>query len=295
MLGGSNILLIILIVNVFILGVVIAFAVSHWHRNLRPRNVSSQRELLPEEVRQQIYDEARSDYEKVLRRSAVAFGKDLDATTDDLTKQLDKLGDTIMQDEMAQYKSGLDSLQNEVQKKAGSTSAEIDAHQAELRKQFAERMSAMDAQLAHHQQEIETKLAERSAELEREFAEIQSEYVKKQAALEAELAEKESTLASNLKEREATLATHQAELEHDLVDRQKIFADKQAELEQRLEAEMAKRRELYVQVMDTSLNDAVLAFLTETLGQHVDLGAQVPHLIAELDAHKDELKRELEA
>lgn len=91
MLGGSNILLIILIVNVFILGVVIAFAVSHWHRNLRPRNISSQRELLPEEVRQQIYDEARSDYEKVLRRSAVAFGKDLDATTDDLTKQLDKL------------------------------------------------------------------------------------------------------------------------------------------------------------------------------------------------------------
>jgi hypothetical protein len=295
MLGGNYWLLIILLVNVFILGIVIAFAVSHWHRHIRPKDKAAERELLPHEVRQQIYDQARSDYEKVLRRSAVAFGKDLDETTEDLTKQLDKLGEDIMEDEMARYKSGLELLQDETQKKLGTTSAEIESHQADLRKQFAERITAMDAQLAEHQREIETKLADRSVELERELAEIQANYTKRQSALEAELAEKESTLAATLKERESALATHQAELENDLVGRQKLFADKQSELEQRLDAEMTKRREAYTQMIDTSLNDAVIAFLSETLGQHVDLGAQVPHLIAELDAHKDELKRELGA
>ncbi len=296
MLGGSISLTIFLIVNMFVLGVVVALAYTHARAHFRSEHEPKKRTtlpVLPHDMQKRILEDAEDDYERVLRKSAVAFGKDLQSTTADLTRQLSEISGHIMDDELARYKASLASLHDETEKKIGSSSAEIDSHQADLRTKLAERQAAMDRQLAEHQHELETKLAERSAELEREFTELQSDYAKKQAALEAGIVEQETKLSASLREREAQLAEHQAALEQELVGRQQAFSAKQAALEARLDEEMTKRRDAYVTQLNTKLNDTVTAFLTETLGQHIDLGAQTPYLISQLEAHKDELIEEI--
>ena len=100
-------------------------------------------------------------------------------------------------------------------------------------------------------------------------------------------------LDASLKNREATIAEQQSVQQAELIDRQRQLTAKQAELETRLEAEFAQRREAYAAQLETKLGDAVTAFLTDTLGQQADLGAQMPYLLSQLESHKADLIREV--
>ena len=79
-----------------------------------------------------------------------------------------------------------------------------------------------------------------------------------------------------------SLATRQAELDARMSQRQ-------TELETELEQSFASQKEALTARLNDKLNDAVLAFLLETLGHEVDLGTQADYLIKMLDEHKAEL------
>jgi hypothetical protein len=79
-----------------------------------------------------------------------------------------------------------------------------------------------------------------------------------------------------------SLATRQAELDDRL-------AKRQSELEAELEQSFAAQKDALAKQMNDKLNDAVVAFLLETLGHDVDLGAQADYLVATLEANKADL------
>lgn len=79
-----------------------------------------------------------------------------------------------------------------------------------------------------------------------------------------------------------SLATRQADLDTKLSQRQ-------TELEAELEQSFATQKDALVTRLNDKMNDAVLAFLLETLGHEVDLGAQADYLVATLEANKAEL------
>lgn len=64
-------------------------------------------------------------------------------------------------------------------------------------------------------------------------------------------------------------------------------------LDSQLAQEMANRKKQLIDQVDKKLAGAITAFLTETLGHNVDLGAQVPYLTKTLEEHKAELIKEL--
>lgn len=70
-------------------------------------------------------------------------------------------------------------------------------------------------------------------------------------------------------------------------------AKHQEELKAQLAKEIAAEKEQLIQQIDTKLADAVAAFLLETLGHDVDLGAQIKYLTAMLEEHKEDFKKEL--
>jgi len=296
MIGGTLWLQIIILINVFLVGVVGTVAIMHYRAHIRPEEPAAKRKpmpMLPLDVRQRLIEEAEDGYERVLRKSTASFESDLESTASDLSGQLAKIGTTIVNDEMNRYKSELATMRDETTKRMGSSSAEIETHHEQLRTQLVEKQAAMDAKLADHQAELEQKLAVRSSELEQEFTELQARYAKKQADLEAQLAQQEAELSSTVKARELKLSEHQTALETELTTRQEAYAAKQAELESKLEVELEKRKEAYATQLNTKLGDAVAAFLTDTLGTNVDLGAQTSYLISQLEAHKDELIEEV--
>ncbi len=79
-----------------------------------------------------------------------------------------------------------------------------------------------------------------------------------------------------------SLASRQSELDTKL-------AERQAALEAELEQSFTSQTDALTKRLNDKMNDAVLAFLLETLGHDVDLGAQADYLVATLEANKAEL------
>lgn len=99
-----------------------------------------------------------------------------------------------------------------------------------------------------------------------------------QAALsgaQSEITAKQSELLASMAKREVEIA--------------EAVEARRAELEAELEAAIAAEKEAVTERLNTKLNDAVIAFVLESLGHEVDLGAQADYLVATLDANKAEL------
>ncbi|NCU37611.1 hypothetical protein EOL96_00915 [Candidatus Saccharibacteria bacterium] len=298
MFGGDIWLSGFLLLNIFVVGVVSAIAFMHaraHYKNDEPRRTQKTFPILPHDVRQRIIEEAEGDYEKVLRKNAAMFGKDLASTATHLSEQLNKIGNEIMDDELQRYRTELDQLRKETQQAAGSASVEIAKHQEDLRSKLETRQSEVEARLSEAQAELEAKFAARTTELEESFKQKQIEYANKQISLEAELANHQAQLSASLKERETKLATHQAELEEQLTTLQAQHAKKQAELEAKLEQDMEQARQRAAAQLETKIGDSIAGFLTDTLGHNVDLGAQTAYLTAMLEEHKEELLQEVKS
>jgi len=69
------------------------------------------------------------------------------------------------------------------------------------------------------------------------------------------------------------------------------IVEQQAQLRLRLAEDMAAEEQRLREQLDAKLGDAVVAFLTETLGNEVDLGAQMPYIMAALENHKADITR----
>ncbi len=62
-------------------------------------------------------------------------------------------------------------------------------------------------------------------------------------------------------------------------------------LEADLEAQVAEEKQHVMDQFDTKIGDVMAAYLTEVLGNEVDLGAQSAYLIKALEDHKADLKK----
>jgi DNA anti-recombination protein RmuC len=66
-----------------------------------------------------------------------------------------------------------------------------------------------------------------------------------------------------------------------------------AELLKQLQAEVLQERERRLAKFNERINDVVSSYLSETLGNRVDLGSQMPYIFEQLEKHKDDIKRDI--
>jgi hypothetical protein len=95
------------------------------------------------------------------------------------------------------------------------------------------------------------------------------------ASAQDQITEQQNAILKSLTERQADIA---AKMEL-----------RERELEEQLEQSFAAEKDATVQRMNENMNDAVLAFLLETLGHEVDLGAQTDYLVSMLETNKAEI------
>lgn len=103
------------------------------------------------------------------------------------------------------------------------------------------------------------------------------------AGLEEIRLETESTIKSAA----ADVNKHQEEIQASLTQHRQ-------ELQDALTRDMAAEKERLTTELDGKLADAIIAFLLETLGHEVDLGAQTSYMTKMLEEHKAEIIKELE-
>jgi hypothetical protein len=83
------------------------------------------------------------------------------------------------------------------------------------------------------------------------------------------------------------VATEAMEQIHQAVERQRV------ELREGMEAEMAQEKQHLADKFDAKIGDVVSSYISESLGSGVDLGAQMQFILTSLEAHKEEIRKDL--
>lgn len=156
---------IFLLCNVFLIGALAAIAIQHAYAHFKPPHHESAPQprpnsRLPQVVKKRLLRKAENNYQTILDRSASELHHSLTATTDQLNKQIEKLGSEIAHDEMKRYRASLDQLREQAEKAIGGAQTEIDKHQAELQAKFTKRQAELDAKLDERHAALEADMKE---------------------------------------------------------------------------------------------------------------------------------------
>lgn len=157
---------------------------------------------------------------------------------------------------------------------------------------------AMREQLLQNAQNNFQKVLEKSAiELQRDLGIISDRLNRQLEKLGSNIVNSESeryqkTIESLRKQAETTIKDATADVNDHQADINSKLTARHTELEESLKQKLADEQALLIKQIDTKLADAVISFLTETMQHNVDLGAQGDYLVAMLEEHKDELRKE---
>lgn len=74
---------------------------------------------------------------------------------------------------------------------------------------------------------------------------------------------------------------------------QKDLDARRSELLEEIERNVGKEHEKMVDQFNTRMGDVIAAYLVESLGNQVDLGAQTSYILQNLEQHKEDIKRDV--
>lgn len=83
------------------------------------------------------------------------------------------------------------------------------------------------------------------------------------------------------------VATQAMDQIHQAVEHQRV------ELRQGMEAELAAEKKVLADKFDAKMGDVVASYISESLGSGVDLGSQMQFILTSLEAHKDDIRKDL--
>jgi len=164
-----------LIINILIIGILIAIAIRHLLAHLRPQPEehrlahSNENSIkLPKEVKEKLLKTAQINFQTVLDHSASELQRDLKITATQVNHRLEKLSQQMINDEMKLYHTSLEELRQQAEANIKAAQVEIDNHQAELKSQLATKQAELEAEMrqevaAEKQsllEQIDTKLAD---------------------------------------------------------------------------------------------------------------------------------------
>lgn len=175
---------------------------------------------------------------------------------------------------------------------SGHLAPEIKQHLiAESHEHFSASLEKTTGQLEHDLQAVTDKLAVHLDKLGSTVINTEMERYSKQ--LERLRHQAETAISGA----QAGIDKHQANLQAELeTQRKKLEAHMNEEIaaeKKRMAEQLKVEQQKVIDQIDAKLGDAVASFLTETLQHNVDLGAQNNYLIAMLEEHKDDFKREV--
>lgn len=152
----SNTLQILLMINVFLVGIFTTIAIRHAYRHFRPeQNNETPKPThpkpkqigLPPEVKEQLLLSSQEHFKDVLNHSAKRLEKDLRNTAAKLNKQLDKVGTNILLNEMKRYRMDLEMLRKQAETVINNAQADVVKHQAELKDSLAKQQTELETKM----------------------------------------------------------------------------------------------------------------------------------------------------
>lgn len=148
---GGTLLQIFLLVNVFLIGALTAYAIQHAYAHFRPHKPDDNKPQTPTlsaAAKERILKKAETNFQMILDHAAGELQYDLKATSDQLSSRLSRVGVDIVETEMKRYKADLEALREQTDESISGAQNEVIKHQADL-----------DARMATYEKELRDKLA----------------------------------------------------------------------------------------------------------------------------------------
>jgi F0F1-type ATP synthase membrane subunit b/b' len=172
---GGFFFYIFLVLNGILIGIVTVIAWRHAMAHFKPAPPDPNKLRaplptihVPQEMKQKLLEGAENKFETEMKRSIKQFNHDLEITSKQLTKQLEKLGTEIVKDEMKRYHNQIDAMRSQANTALNKAQSSIADHQKDLEEKMAQRKAEMEEDLkkqmeAEHErliQQIDTKLGD---------------------------------------------------------------------------------------------------------------------------------------
>jgi F0F1-type ATP synthase membrane subunit b/b' len=155
---------ILLYLQIFIIGALVAFAWRHWHTHLKPAIDDKPQEVqpqarveLPPELKEHLLQESQTQFQTAMHNAATNLQRDLDATNVQVNELIIRLSTEMVEGELARYKEEITKLKDQAQKDMAGISAEVAKHETELKAKVGQEVEAEKQKLI---KQIDTKLAD---------------------------------------------------------------------------------------------------------------------------------------
>lgn len=185
---GSDILQIILLANVFLLGIAVTLAVRHFF-DRTPQHHTPQ--SLSDETRQELAQTMRKEFASALESSSASLKNDLTSTSKELNRLLATFGTEILNEEMKLFRDNLEAIRKKTVVETGNTHGQIASHQAELEMDLAKRRGELHSQIEQHQHTLEKTVLDLQTSIEQSLKTRQTSFAasleKREASLNMEL------------------------------------------------------------------------------------------------------------
>lgn len=250
-----NLMQTLLLLNMFVLGIAVTIAVQHAHAHYMHRKYPEKDHAalkdspLPKEFKDRLLKQAQESFQDRLDASADSMQHDLKATSDRINMHMEQLGNDVIHKAAERHDAELEQLYAHAEAEIKTVADSLSEHTHQHKQK-----------LDHFSQQTDTAIAAANQDI---------------ADYRQQLKDKLDELYH---EADASIATVNQDI-HDHAQTIKQQASEQAEVQ----------KQQLLQQFEDKLADAVAAFLLETLGHNVDLGAQSEYLTRTLQAHKDEL------
>jgi hypothetical protein len=113
--------------------------------------------IMPEEVKNQLLNETKHEFEEALDKSAEQFSHDLTTTSDKVNTQIKDLSATVIANELEEYRNGLVKLREQALSGMGSVQEAIEKQRQTME---ADLEKEIQAEKARRLAQIDTKLGD---------------------------------------------------------------------------------------------------------------------------------------
>lgn len=185
---STTFLQIFLCVTIFILGAVVTIALQHLYshfwpheqpqddaRTQKPRATATTAPVghLPPAAKERLLHESEARFQTVLEHTAADLEKDLQTTSTQLNRSLEKLGHDIVTAEMTRFRDTLEQLRQQSEQTLAGAQSDIDsgrdALEAELEKQRAELTARLQQDIAAERERLADELLAEQQQLARQI------------------------------------------------------------------------------------------------------------------------------
>lgn len=156
--------------DIFLIGIFSSTAVRHAYAHFRPRAKAEAEEeklkiehkaikpgQLPAALREHLLEVAQADFQHVLKSASEELQKDLQYTADHINKQIEKMGNETVSNQIEQYLVKLAAIQKQTEDQLLGANDELTKYQSELRQKVTEEVAAEKQTLVR---QLDTKVAD---------------------------------------------------------------------------------------------------------------------------------------